>query len=247
MPLRVVKRQESPNFGDEIAAHAMHERGALNARREAICPAGRRFAMQQHNTVVRVRRFGGADELEVIDAPLPRARRGEVRVRILAAGIEYTDITIRKHLYPWVRKSPPFVMGYDFVGLIDQIGEGVTGFELGDRVADMTMVGSDAAYRTRKADLLTRVPAGVDSAEAATIILSWTTAHQLLQRHACSAPSVVQGGSRPALRHARERRDPPVGRGADLFRPSRRGTSTSRSGRPRRKARVVPGLRSIHG
>jgi NADPH:quinone reductase-like Zn-dependent oxidoreductase len=139
----------------------------------------------EHNTVVRVRRFGSADELEVVDGSLPQAKRGEVRVRILAASIEYTDITIRKHLYPWVRKSPPFVMGYDFVGLIDQIGEGVTGFELGDRVADMTMVGSDATYRTRKASLLTRVPEGVDSAEAATVILSWTTAHQLLHRSAC--------------------------------------------------------------
>jgi NADPH:quinone reductase-like Zn-dependent oxidoreductase len=144
--------------------------------------------MQEQNTVVRVRRFGGADELEVVDAPLPQARHGEVRVRTLAASVEYTDITIRKHLYPWVRKRPPFVMGYDFVGLIDQIGEGVTGFKLGDRVADMTMVGSDAAYRTRKAHLLTRVPEDVDSAEAAAIILSWTTAHQLLHRSACVKP-----------------------------------------------------------
>jgi NADPH:quinone reductase-like Zn-dependent oxidoreductase len=144
--------------------------------------------MQEHNTVVQVRRFGSADELEVIDAPLPQARRGEVRVRILAASIEYTDITIRKHLYPWVRKSPPFAMGYDFVGVIDQIGNGVTGFELGDRVADMTMVGSNAAYRTREAGLLTRVPHGVDSAEAAAIILSWTTAYQLLHRSARVTP-----------------------------------------------------------
>ena len=144
--------------------------------------------MQEHNTVVRVRRFGSAEELEVVDAPVPRAKRGEVRVRILAASIEYTDITIRRHLYPWVRKSPPFVMGYDFVGLVDQIGDGVTGFELGNRVADMTMVGSNAAYRTRKAGLLTRVPEGVDSAEAAAVILSWTTAYQLLHRSACVTP-----------------------------------------------------------
>jgi NADPH:quinone reductase-like Zn-dependent oxidoreductase len=146
------------------------------------------LAMQEHNTVVRVRRFGSADELEVVDAPLPQAGHGEVRVRILAAGVEYTDVTIRKHMYPWVRKSPPFVMGYDFVGLIDQIGSGVTGFKLGDRVADMTVVGSDAEYRTRKASRLTRVPDGVDSAEAAAVILSWTTAYQLLHRSARVRP-----------------------------------------------------------
>jgi NADPH:quinone reductase-like Zn-dependent oxidoreductase len=145
--------------------------------------------MQEHNTVVRVRRFGSPDELDVVDTPLPQAKHGEVRVRITAASIEYTDVTIRRHLYPWVRKRPPFVMGYDFVGVIDQIGEGVTGFEIGDRVADMTMIGSNAAYRTRKARLLTRVPEGIDAAEAAAVILSWTTAHQLLHRSARVTPN----------------------------------------------------------
>ena len=75
-------------------------------------------------------------------------------------------------------------MGYDVVGEIDQLGDGVSGFQLGDRVADMTVVGSNAAYRTLRADRLTRVPAGVDAAEAATLILSWTTAYQLLHRAA---------------------------------------------------------------
>src|SRR5262252_8459732 len=140
------------------------------------------------NRVVQLRRFGSPDELEVVDAPLPRAGRGEVRIRVLASSVEYTDVTIRRHVYPWVRRRPPFIMGYDVVGEIDQIGEGVSGFQLGDRVADMTMIGSDAAYRTLKADHLTRVPAGVDVAEAAAMILSWTTAYQLLHRAACVEP-----------------------------------------------------------
>jgi NADPH:quinone reductase-like Zn-dependent oxidoreductase len=134
--------------------------------------------------VVQVRRFGGPEGLEVVDAPLPAAGPGEVRVRVLASSLEYTDVTIRRHLYPWVRRRPPFVMGYDVVGQIDQLGEGVSGFELGDRVADMTVLGSNADYRTLRADRLTRVPAGVDAAQAATVILSWTTAYQLLHRAA---------------------------------------------------------------
>jgi len=79
---------------------------------------------------------------------------------------------------------PPFVLGYDVVGEIDQLGDGVSGFQLGDRVADMTVLGSNAAYRTLRADRLTRVPAGVDPAEAVALILSWTTAYQLLHRAA---------------------------------------------------------------
>jgi NADPH:quinone reductase-like Zn-dependent oxidoreductase len=140
---------------------------------------------EPRNRVVQVRRFGGPEGLQVADAPLPMAGRGEVRVRVLASGLEYTDVLIRRHLYPQtMRRRPPFVMGYDVVGEIDQLGNGVRGFEIGDRVADMTVVGSNAAYCTLRADRLTRVPAGLDAAEAATLILSWTTAYQLLHRAA---------------------------------------------------------------
>ena len=138
---------------------------------------------EPRNKVVQVTRFGGPDGLEVTDAPLPTAGRGEVRVRVLASGLEYTDVLIRRHLYPQtMHLRPPFAMGYDVIGEIDQLGDGVSGFQVGDRVADMTVVGSNAAYRTLRADRLTRVPAGVDPAEAATLILSWTTAYQLIHR-----------------------------------------------------------------
>jgi len=140
---------------------------------------------EARNRVVQVRRFGGPDELEVVDAPLPTAGRGEVRVRVLASSVQYTDVLIRRHLYPQtMHRRPPFVLGYDVVGEIDQLGDGVSGLRVGDRVADMTVVGSNAAYRTLRADRLARVPAGLDAAEAATLILSWTTAYQLLHRAA---------------------------------------------------------------
>ena len=51
---------------------------------------------EKHNRVLQVRRFGGPDGLEVVDAPLPTAGRGEVRVRVLASGLEYTDVLIRR-------------------------------------------------------------------------------------------------------------------------------------------------------
>ena len=55
---------------------------------------------EPRNRVVQVRRFGGAKELEVVDAPLPTAGRGEMRVRVLASSVEYTDVVIRRYLYP---------------------------------------------------------------------------------------------------------------------------------------------------
>ncbi len=140
---------------------------------------------EPRNRVVQVERFGDADGLRVVDAPMPRARPGEVRVHVLASSLNYTEVLIRRHLYPQtMRLRPPFVMGYDVVGEIDQIGDGVRGFQIGDRVADMTVVGSNADYRTLRAADATRVAVGVDAAEAATLILSWTTAYQLLHRAA---------------------------------------------------------------
>jgi NADPH:quinone reductase-like Zn-dependent oxidoreductase len=154
---------------------------------------------EPHNRVVQLTRFGSPEGLEVVDAPLPTAGPGEVRVRVLASGLEYTDTLIRRYLYPQtMRRRPPFVMGYDLIGEIDQLGPGVAGYRLGERVADMTVVGANAAYRTLRADRLVRVPAEVDAAEAATLILSWTTAYQLLHRAARVRPGqrvLVQGAA----------------------------------------------------
>ena len=137
------------------------------------------------NRVVELSQYGGPECLRIVDLPRPTASAGEVRVRVLASSINYTETLIRRHLYPQTAAyKVPFVMGYDVVGEIDQVGSGVSGFEMGDRVADMTVVGSNATYRTLKATDLTQVPLGVDAAEAATLILSWTTAYQLLHRSA---------------------------------------------------------------
>ena len=137
------------------------------------------------NRVVQLDRYGGPECLRVVDLPRPTAGDGEVRVRVLASSINYTETLIRRHLYPQTAAyKVPFVMGYDVVGEVDEVGHRVDGFSLGDRVADMTVTGSNATYRILKADDLTPVPTDVDPAEAATLILSWTTAYQMLHRSA---------------------------------------------------------------
>ena len=150
------------------------------------------------NRAVQLTRFGDADSLEVVELPLPVPGRGEVRVRVLASSINFTEVLIRRRLYPQTAAlRPPFVMGYDVVGEIDELGEAVRGFRAGERVADMTVVGSNAAWRTLRADHLARVPREVDPAEAATLILSWTTAYQILHRSAR-----VQAGHRVLVQGA---------------------------------------------
>src|SRR5262245_5958862 len=160
---------------------------------------------EPRNRVVQVGRFGDPDGLEVVDAPLPTAGRGEVRVRVLASSVQYTDVVIRRHLYlQTAARRPPFVLGYDLVGVIDQLGKGVQDFQLGDRVADMTVVGSNATYRTLRARDLTPLPEGVDAAEATALILSWTTAYQLLHRaaHVQSGQRVLVQGAAGAVGQA---------------------------------------------
>jgi len=150
------------------------------------------------NRAIEVAGFGGPETLRLVDAPLPMAGRGEVRVRMLASGLEYTDTLIRRHLYPQTMfLHPPFIPGYGVVGEIDQLGEGVSGFQVGDRVADITVTGSSATYSTLAAGALARVPSGVDPAEAAALVLSWTTAYQLLHRTAR-----VQAGQRVLVQGA---------------------------------------------
>lgn len=141
------------------------------------------------NRVVQLGEYGGPEHLRIVDLPMPTAGKGEVLVRVLASSINYTETLIRRHLYPQTAAYKlPLVMGYDVVGEIDKVGPGVAGFKVGDRVADMTVVGSDAMYRVLEAKDLTRVPKGVDPAEAATMILSWTTAYQMLHRSAKVEP-----------------------------------------------------------
>ena len=76
---------------------------------------------EPRNRVVQVTRFGDPDGLEVVDAPLARIGRDEVRVPVLASSLEYTDVLIRRHRYPQTSlRRPPFVLGYNVVGEIDQ-------------------------------------------------------------------------------------------------------------------------------
>jgi hypothetical protein len=139
-----------------VCARGGYPRGGGKYKVLSLNPSS--TVLEPRNRVVQVRRFAGPEGLEVVDAPLPTAGRGNVRVRVLASGLEYTDVVIRRHLYPQTSaRRPPFVMGYDVVGEIDQLGHGVSGFQFGDRVADMTVLGSNAAYRTLRASDLTRV------------------------------------------------------------------------------------------
>jgi NADPH2:quinone reductase len=126
--------------------------------------------------------FGPPEVLHVVDGVAPAPGPGEVRVRVEASSVQFTDTLIRAGVYPDVRGPLPVTAGYDFVGRVDTIGAGVTGWAVGDRVADLCTIGGNATHVVRPATSLVPVPEGVDAAEATTLVLSWVTAWQAIQR-----------------------------------------------------------------
>jgi NADPH2:quinone reductase len=126
---------------------------------------------------------GGLNQLELVDLPMVDPTRGELRIKVLASGAGFTDITMRTGSYPF-RPPFPFVQGYEVVGAVDAIGDGVTGFTIGARVAALTVYGAWAEYLTREADHFVPVPDGVDASDAVALILNYVTAYQMIHRSA---------------------------------------------------------------
>lgn len=126
---------------------------------------------------------GGPEVLRLVtEEDLPEPGPGEVRVKVLAAGTGFTDTAIRRGNYPDVKDAHPFTPGYDFAGVVDKAGPGVSGFVVGQAVADMPVIGGYSQYCLRPADSLIPVPDGLDPAEVACLPLAYMTAWQMLVR-----------------------------------------------------------------
>jgi NADPH:quinone reductase-like Zn-dependent oxidoreductase len=127
--------------------------------------------------------YGGPEVLAVVEEAVPEPLPGQARVRVEAAGVAYADIGMRLGTYPSQRTGqPPFTPGYDIVGVVDKLGAGAAGVQLGERVAALTTVGGYAEVLCLPASELVPVPAGVDPAEAVSLVLNYVTAHQMLYR-----------------------------------------------------------------
>src|SRR5262245_44570730 len=92
---------------------------------------------------VVVDRYGGPEVVNVVEAADPRPGSGEVRVRVLAAGVSNTDAQLRAGTYLGGPK-PPFTPGYELVGVVEELGPGTSRLKLGDRVGALTVWGADA-------------------------------------------------------------------------------------------------------
>jgi NADPH:quinone reductase len=130
---------------------------------------------------VVVDHFGGPEVLRVVEDDDPRPGPGEVRVRVLAAGVSLTDAQLRAGTYLGVPR-PPFTPGYELVGVVDERGPGCSRLREGGRVAALTVYGAYAERVCVPEAEAVEVPEDLDPAQVVGLVLTYTTAYQLLHR-----------------------------------------------------------------
>ena len=135
----------------------------------------------QKNARIVITRQGGPEVLQWVEDESPSPTAGHVRVKVLAAGVAYADILMRRGIYPGT-PAFPFAPGYDIVGDIEALGPNVTDFQVGQRVAALTMIGGYARFTNVPAAHLVSVPNELDPAEAVSLVLNYVTAYQMIHR-----------------------------------------------------------------
>lgn len=136
---------------------------------------------------IAVSEFGGPDALESVELPEPHAGPGEVRIRVRAAGVNPSDLTLRSGGYgSGLQSTPPHIPGWDAAGTIDEVGEGVD-WSVGEAVMAVVVPfrpagGAYAEQVVVPLASVVRMPAGVTAVAAATLPLNGLTARRSLDQ-----------------------------------------------------------------
>jgi NADPH:quinone reductase-like Zn-dependent oxidoreductase len=149
------------------------------------------------NTRITVSHYGGPEVITVAEEQCRAPIAGEVRVKVLAAGVSLPDVLAREGVHPETPRVP-YTPGWELVGIVDDIAEGVSGFERGQTVAAMPISGCYAQYVCLPQRKFIPVPAGLDPAEAVAVVLNYITAYQMLHRSAKVKPGqrvLIHGAS----------------------------------------------------
>ncbi len=124
---------------------------------------------------------GGPEVLQRVELPTEPPGPGQLRVRVRAAGVGSTDLLMLAGNYPYAPKMP-FVPGYEIAAVVDAVGEGVTDFKPGQRVAALTVYGGYGELLVRDAKHFLSIPDDVPDNDAAAVILNYVTAWQMIHR-----------------------------------------------------------------
>jgi NADPH:quinone reductase len=129
---------------------------------------------------VRVHKIGGPEVLTYEEVEVPAPGPGQIRIRQGASGVNFIDTYFRSGLYP--APSMPFISGNEGAGEVTAVGQGVTDFKVGDRVAYVAPLGGYSAERVLPADRAVKLPASISYEQAAGMMLKGMTAEYLLNR-----------------------------------------------------------------
>lgn len=130
---------------------------------------------------VWIPRIGGPEVLEVREAPDPRPGAGQVRIRVAAAGVNFSDVLARMGLYPDAPKLPA-VVGYEVSGVVDAVGDGVARIAPGTRVLALTRFGGYSDVVVVPERQVRPIGDGLSFAHAAAIPVNYLTAWLMLVR-----------------------------------------------------------------
>ncbi|WP_147125630.1 NADPH:quinone oxidoreductase family protein [Shimia ponticola] len=130
---------------------------------------------------LQVVNFDASPELRQLE--IPKAGRGQLRIRIEACGLNFADLLMMKGTYQET-PEPPFTLGLEVAGVVDEIGPHASGFEIGDRVAVFGGSGGLAEYGCFPAPLCVKLPDSMDFASAAAFQVAYGTSHLALTHRA---------------------------------------------------------------
>jgi len=126
---------------------------------------------------IQIAANGGPDVLSYVEVPTPTPGPRQVLLRTEAVGVNFIDTYFRTGMYP---HSLPFILGCEVCGVVEALGEDVTGFAVGQRVATADTDGTYAEYCVANVDLTAHVPDGVSPEVAASALLKGETSHLLI-------------------------------------------------------------------
>jgi NADPH2:quinone reductase len=127
---------------------------------------------------IRIHETGGPEVLKWEEVQVGDPDQGQVRIRQAAAGLNFIDVYHRSGLYP---QQGTFTPGVEGAGTVEAVGQGVTGFERGDRVAYAGPIGGYAEERLIDAEKLVKLPDDIEFDQAAAMMLHGMTARMLLR------------------------------------------------------------------
>jgi NADPH:quinone reductase-like Zn-dependent oxidoreductase len=123
--------------------------------------------------------FGGLKSVKILKKPEPTVNEGELLIRVKACGLNFQDLMVRQGAIDSPPKCP-FILGFECAGEIEQVGEGVEGFSVGDQVVALPEYRAWAELVAVPAKYVFKLPKDVSHLDAATITMNYTVAYILL-------------------------------------------------------------------